>query len=303
MLAEEASQYVICIQFLSMSVMLYPLQEIPSNTLTAAHGSLHSGAENPHHPDDSSFGLMQDSIDLNFPDSLMNVNTAFISTPIHSPKGSESNKSCDTCLDRQSPPFSPVSQEEEAFSFHNEAGCNDESQFSVVTEPEAAIQGCSCADPLSTDSNPDAKMYGMKLVADNIDKTVKPRYMRIDKRNSSMHFMHVYAVRDRISMHNISETPPEVPDKPALEDVLPSKEDDCELLKVFGIHVSRILSTYMPFFRENFRDVVTWHISHKFSEEMSKKSDVVSVYMLEGTYKSDVYHNYFTGSLGCPSER
>ncbi len=33
---------------------------------------------------------------------------------------------------------------------------------------------------------------------------------------------------------------------------------------------------YMNFFKEDFQNLIQWHIPHQFSKEMSKKSEVVS---------------------------
>ena len=121
-----------------------------------------------------------------------------------------------------------------------------------------------------------AEWYGMKFVADNIDKTVKSRYMRVDRRNTSMHYVHMYAVRDRVNLTHSSEVPPSVPNVPNLDDLLPSQIDDSALSTLFAAHIARILTTYMPFFQENFGDVVQLHIPHLYSADMSKKSQVVS---------------------------
>ena len=40
--------------------------------------------------------------------------------------------------------------------------------------------------------------------------------------------------------------------------------------------IGRILATHMDDFHFHFGDVVEWHISHKYSEEMAKKSEIVS---------------------------
>ena len=34
---------------------------------------------------------------------------------------------------------------------------------------------------------------GVKLVGDNVDKTVKTRYMRVDQQGHSLHYFHAYA--------------------------------------------------------------------------------------------------------------
>ena len=215
----------------------------------------------------------------------MSSETAFTSTPIH--YSSNSSQSGESCPDTSLPPFSPLSESNcdtnsndtqtativEANSMNETSHQNLQPDVASSTA-EFSIQEASCTDLSSSVS----RLYGMKLVADNIDKTVKPRFMRVNKRNVSMHFMHVYAVQDRISLEKLSETPPPVPIEPALNEILPSKSDDLELSKLFGIHVSRILATHMPFFLEIFKDAVSWHICHEFSEEMSKKSEVVSLY-------------------------
>ena len=43
------------------------------------------------------------------------------------------------------------------------------------------------------------------------------------------------------------------------------------------ILVQRILCIHMPFFRDNFSDLVVHHIKHDFEEEMAKKSETVSL--------------------------
>lgn len=124
-------------------------------------------------------------------------------------------------------------------------------------------------EPLST----------FKLCGDNIDKTVKRRYLRSDKGNLSLHYFHSYAVLDRIDVSCLSESPLPTclnsPDKIA-ESLLPSLSDDSSMKTDFAILVSRVLAKHLEFFSFGFQDVVQWHISHKFSMQMAKKSTVVS---------------------------
>ncbi len=40
---------------------------------------------------------------------------------------------------------------------------------------------------------------GFKVVFDNIDMNVKPRYMRGDFQTRSLHYVNAYAVKDRIN--------------------------------------------------------------------------------------------------------
>ena len=47
---------------------------------------------------------------------------------------------------------------------------------------------------------------GYKIVIDNIDKAVKPRYMRIDSQKKSLHYVQIYNVKDRIDFSSLSES-------------------------------------------------------------------------------------------------
>ena len=122
-------------------------------------------------------------------------------------------------------------------------------------------------------------IYTFKLCGDNVDKTVKVRFMRFDKGNISLHYFHSYAVLDRIDLSGLSDSyvasclpsPRNI-----AASLLPSEPDDQSLKRHFSILVSRVLVTHIKFFSFGFDDVVQWHIEHKFSNEMAKKSVVVS---------------------------
>lgn len=62
-----------------------------------------------------------------------------------------------------------------------------------------------------------------------------------------------------------------------LEDLLPSLSDDQVLLSNFSILISRVLCEELSYFIKNFDGVVTSHIRHLYSEEMSKRSETVSI--------------------------
>ena len=46
--------------------------------------------------------------------------------------------------------------------------------------------------------------YGFKLVGDNLDKTIKPRDMRVDNSSQSLHYFNIYSVLDRIDFRSLS---------------------------------------------------------------------------------------------------
>ncbi len=118
-----------------------------------------------------------------------------------------------------------------------------------------------------------------RLCGDNIDKTVRHRYIRTDSQAASFHYFHSYAAADRV---DFSQLPSEVPSAVNLSNcaqallLLPSLEDEEALRKNFKVLISRVLCDFLPFFRATFDGIVTWHIQHPYYDEMSKKSDTVS---------------------------
>ena len=120
-----------------------------------------------------------------------------------------------------------------------------------------------------------------KLVGDNIDFSVKARYSRSDSpKDQSVHYFHYMAVRDRTDFSDYSSEKADTclnsADKMA-QFLLPTKECDDQLTNHLAVLVSRIIVSHMPYFRFAFSDVVSWHIDHPYYEDMSKKSEVVSI--------------------------
>ena len=122
--------------------------------------------------------------------------------------------------------------------------------------------------------------FGVKLVFDNIDKNIVPRNMTFEKQTKSLHYVHMYAVEDRINIAHLSDDPPDrmtpVPIAEVFKTILPSPNDNEIMATYFSKLVSRVLATHMPFFKLTFADVVEWHTEHQFSQEMAKESVVVS---------------------------
>lgn len=119
--------------------------------------------------------------------------------------------------------------------------------------------------------------HGYKIVGDNIDKVVKPRYMRVDHQSKSLHYFHSYAVRDRIDFSQLSDECCLVdPDDIDVSSVLPTSSAQEAIKENFGILVARILKKHMPFF-SRYASALERHIPHEYSKELSAKSEVVSV--------------------------
>ena len=115
-----------------------------------------------------------------------------------------------------------------------------------------------------------------KLTGDNLDKNVKPTDYRVDSQTNSLHFFQTYAVRDRIDLSSYDDTPPVVDESNInTKTLLPSESDYEQLTRNFSHHVARVLKEYMPSF-SSFGSGLERHIRHRYYEEMSQKSEVVS---------------------------
>lgn len=120
---------------------------------------------------------------------------------------------------------------------------------------------------------------GFKLVGDNVDKTVKARYMRMDRySNKSLHYFHCYAVLNRIQFNLPDESPVLSESREIARSLLPSPVHDEQMQAYFVIIISRILYSNMDYFKVSFDSCVKWHIEHKYYQQMCKKSHVVRLY-------------------------
>ena len=119
-----------------------------------------------------------------------------------------------------------------------------------------------------------------RVCGDNIDKTIHRRFLRSDVGNISLHYFHSFAILNRVDFSHLSD---EIPDNSTIHDLKnvalslqPTALDDQILQNNISTLISRILCNRMEFFKVCFQDIIQWHIKHKYSTEMSKKSVVVS---------------------------
>ena len=56
--------------------------------------------------------------------------------------------------------------------------------------------------------HPSIQLCDFKIVADNIDKNVRPSYQRINRQTVSLHYVHALAVYDRIDFLALSDVVP-----------------------------------------------------------------------------------------------
>ncbi len=111
-----------------------------------------------------------------------------------------------------------------------------------------------------------------QLTGDNLDISIKTKYMTIDRRNKSLHWFNMIATNERIVDCHLPTARPRcsilsVPDTA----FLPSLDDHAYLRKEFAIMVERIITKYMPGF-SHFAKYVVNHIEHQYTKQASKKS-------------------------------
>lgn len=182
------------------------------------------------------------------------------------------------------PPFSPVlSDDDQTYSETTEDDLNDtfdsEQPLNTSLQREELLVKQSQEEETESEQ-PHLQVYTFKMVGDNIDLTVKARYVRMDsQKDKSLHYFHHICIRDRV---NFSHLPIVNRDgclnsarKMALY-LLPSKQSDDVLTDQLAMLISRMIVTNMPFFSFAFSDVVKWHLEHEHYKEMSTKSEVVS---------------------------
>lgn len=123
---------------------------------------------------------------------------------------------------------------------------------------------------------------GYRLCGDNLDKIIHRRHMRSDRGNISMHYFLPYAVKNRINFGDMSD---DIPDNSGIsrsdltavaKSLLPTELDDAILKRNISTLIERVLCKNLDFFRSTFHDIVEWHIHHKYYDQMSSKSEVVS---------------------------
>ena len=117
---------------------------------------------------------------------------------------------------------------------------------------------------------------GFALVWDNTQKNIKTRDQSL--KTKMLLWANAYAAKNRVDSqildnNNNSIMAKDIP----ISTYLPMDSDIHMLYLRMTTIVSRILVKHIPYFKD-FHDDVLWHIQHCYSEEMLKKSDVVSKY-------------------------
>ncbi len=105
----------------------------------------------------------------------------------------------------------------------------------------------------------DVVQKSYRLCRDNIDKSVKHRYMRLDQLSKGFHYFNSYMPRktEQIFIHVYNPSP-----RGTALTMFPSSDDDSILSSNIGTIVSRVLVNHDPFFTKTFSGTVTGHIPH-----------------------------------------
>ena len=118
-------------------------------------------------------------------------------------------------------------------------------------ETASSLSNCQSASLIPAYQNGTFGNFSFKIVIDNIDMSVKSRFMRLDTyRNKSLHYINLYAVLGRINFCELLDVHPYTcsnsPDKNALL-LLPSADDDKSIRSLFMTPVARVLVSNMSF--------------------------------------------------------
>ncbi|XP_057296531.1 uncharacterized protein LOC130625446 isoform X2 [Hydractinia symbiolongicarpus] len=121
----------------------------------------------------------------------------------------------------------------------------------------------------------DPESVGYQIIGDNLDYEVNVRHQGINNPNRSHHWFHYIAVKDRV---HPSQDPKSFEDYRRAS-VLPDNHTLVMLADNFKHLVTRTIVSFIPAF-ESFKKHTQKHIAHPFVDEMSKKSEVVSLGLL-----------------------
>lgn len=160
------------------------------------------------------------------------------------------------------------------------SSCSDEASGCVMSQGQSnscSEEAVDSLPPLPKGYTHGSLWFGLKILGDNLDKTVRPRDMRSNHQSQSLHYFNLCAVRDRIDFSVFSGESSTIDlSKLDMSVFLPSTADMDALRSNFTILISRILCQYFPSLFE-YSSSVAQHIKHKYSQEMSSKSHVVSL--------------------------
>ena len=113
-------------------------------------------------------------------------------------------------------------------------------------------------------------------MGDNIDLMIHARIQSAEHTNRSLHWTQQYAVTNRVVELHLSEVTPRKPIADIeMSELLPVAVVQDHLVSHWAVLISRVITKYLKAFKP-FRDVIIYHIPHKYSKKMAEKSESVS---------------------------
>ncbi len=156
----------------------------------------------------------------------------------------------------------------------DEPNCPSTSTDASVQHHEDTIQSSSGEDQdvqhHSEDQITKSTSSLYKLVFDNIDKSVKPRYMRSIVQTKSLHYVHMYCVKDRIDFSGLSQVPKSIDVDDSLYSILPSDKDYNCLKQNFDFLIAKTIHGHVHFFGEDFKRLIPTHVPHQYTNQMTQ---------------------------------
>lgn len=146
----------------------------------------------------------------------------------------------------------------------------------VAVEQQSEFMDQQCNSTSNVNSVTCTADVGRKITIDNFDFHQDVHDMTEENQNIDNHYLSMMATENRVSGSELSD----VPIQHSIKDMdngkcIPSQAEHQQQRNNYLILVERILVKYIQCM--NFlADVVTHHIPHRYSKEMSQKSNTVS---------------------------
>ena len=148
---------------------------------------------------------------------------------------SSSSSSSENLYSPEAPPYSPC-DEFSSVSYSSASVSDDRDDHSDIEQPS---QQFISDQPTPEQPPTEDTFFSFKIVGDNIDKNVKPSRQRAEIKAQSLHYFYSYAVRDRVSVSELSDACPKTHPDP--RKLLPSQEDIESICKDICILISSLV--------------------------------------------------------------
>ena len=142
--------------------------------------------------------------------------------------------------------------------------------------PVRTLESTTATAPSTSSTTTVPQWHGFKIVGDNLDRNITPRYQRLDSQTRSLHFFNSLALLDRCNFSTLSDSVKPIQQSDIdITLFLPNEHDLMEITRNFAIIIGRIIHKYVPFFSK-IPGLSIEHIVHEHYTEMSRKSEMVN---------------------------